>query len=74
MRRQLEDYFKKRFGIEVELFTASGSAGARRMADEFESGVRHFDLHIGGASSTVSGMLDGGAISESWFTEKPEEP
>jgi ABC-type Fe3+ transport system substrate-binding protein len=57
-RRQLEDGFKKRFGIEVEVFTARGSSAVRRMADEFKAGIRHFDLHIGGSSSVVSGLLD----------------
>ena len=39
------------------------------MADEYESGVRHFDLHIGGSSSAVSGMLDEGIFDpfENWF-------
>lgn len=69
LRKQLEENFKKRFGIEVEVFTGRGSAGVRRMADEFKSGVRHFDLHIGGSSSTVSGMLDEGILDaiESWL-------
>ncbi len=69
MRKQLEDNFKKRFGIEVEVFTARGSAAVRRMADEFKAGVRHFDLHIGGSLSTVSGMLDEGIIDaiEPWM-------
>ena len=58
MRKQLEENFKKRYGIEVEVFTARGSAAVRRMADEFKAGVRYFDLHIGGSSSAVSGMLD----------------
>ena len=69
MRKQLEENFKKRFGIEVEVFTARASAGVRRMADEFKSGVRYFDLHIGGSSSAVSGMLDEGILDpiENWF-------
>src|SRR5215204_680333 len=46
LRKQLEENFKKKFGIEMEVFTARGSAAVRRMADEFKSGVRHFDLHI----------------------------
>jgi iron(III) transport system substrate-binding protein len=57
MRRQIEENFKKRFGINVEVFTARGSASVRRIADEFKAGVRHFDLHIGGSSSIVTGML-----------------
>lgn len=69
MRKQIEDHFKKRYGIEVEVFTARGSAGVRRMADEFKAGVRHFDLHVGGSASIISGMLDEGIIDsiEPWL-------
>src|SRR5438132_10298623 len=62
MRKQLEDQFKKRYGVEVEVFTGRGSAAVRRMADEFKAGVRYVDLHIGGSSSIVSGMLDEGIL------------
>ncbi|HUK41416.1 MAG TPA: extracellular solute-binding protein [Candidatus Acidoferrales bacterium] len=69
MRKQLEDGFKKRYGIEVEVFTARGSAAVRRLADEFKAGVRHFDLHIGGSSSVVTGLLDEGLCDaiEPWL-------
>ena len=69
MKKQLEEQFKKRYGIEVETFTARGSAAVRRMADEFKAGVRNFDLHIGGSSSIVSGMLDEGILDpiEPWL-------
>jgi ABC-type Fe3+ transport system substrate-binding protein len=69
LRKQLEDQFKKRYGVEVEVFTGRGSAAVRRMADEFKAGVRHFDLHIGGSSSIVSGMLDEGILDpiEPWL-------
>ena len=69
MRKQVEDQFKKRYGVEVEVFTGRGSAAVRRMADEFKAGVRHFDLHIGGSSSIVSGMLDEGILDpiEPWL-------
>ena len=62
LKRQIEEQFKKRFGIEVEVFTSRGSTGVRRMADEFKAGVHHFDLHIGGSSSIISGMLDEGIL------------
>ena len=69
MRKQLEEQFKKRYGVEVEVFTGRGSAAVRRMADEFKAGVRYFDLHIGGSSSIVSGMLDEGILDpiEPWL-------
>jgi len=70
MKKQIEERFKKRFGIEVETFTARGSTAVRRMADEFKAGVRSFDLHLGGSSSIVSGMLDEGILDpiEPWLT------
>jgi len=69
VKKQLEENFKKRYGIDVEIFTSRGSTGVRRMADEFKAGVRYFDLHIGGSSSIVSGMLDEGIIDaiEPWL-------
>ncbi len=69
LKRQIEEQFKKRYGMEIETFTARGSSAVRRMADEFKAGVRSFDLHIGGSSSIVSGMLDEGILDpiESWL-------
>jgi iron(III) transport system substrate-binding protein len=69
LRKQLEEGFKKRFGLEVEVFTARGSSAVRKMADEFKVGVRHFDLHIGGSSSAVSGLLDEAILDpvENWL-------
>jgi len=69
MKKRVEEQFKKRYGIEVETFTARGSAAVRRMADEFKAGVRNFDLHIGGSSSIVSGMLAEGILDpiEPWL-------
>ena len=69
LRKQLENGFKKRFDIEVEVFTARGSAAVRKMADEFKAGVRYFDLHIGGSSSAVSGLLDEAILDpfENWL-------
>lgn len=69
MRKQVEENFRKRFGIEVEVFTARGSSAVRRMADEFKAGVRHFDVHIGGSLSATSGLLDEGLLDsiEPWL-------
>ena len=69
MKKQIEEQFKKRYGIEVETYTARGSSAVRRMADEFKAGVRYFDLHIGGSSSIVSGMLAEGILDpvEPWL-------
>lgn len=69
LRRILEEGFRKRFGIQVEIITARGSASVRKMADEFRAGVRHVDVHMGGSSSAVSGLLDEAILDpvENWF-------
>jgi len=69
LKKQIEEQFKNRYGLEVEIFTARGGTAVRRMADEFKAGVRHFDLHFGGSSSIISGMLDEGILDpiEPWL-------
>ncbi|TAJ91093.1 hypothetical protein EPO44_14750, partial [bacterium] len=69
LRKLTEEAFKKRFGIDVELVTARGSAIIRRIADESKAGVRHFDIHIGGSNSVVSGLLEEGVLEplEPWL-------
>jgi iron(III) transport system substrate-binding protein len=77
LKKQIQEHFQKRFGIEAELFTSRGSTGVRRMADEFKAGIRHFDLHIGGTSSIVSGMLDEGILAPvepSWMLPEVKDP
>jgi iron(III) transport system substrate-binding protein len=58
LKKQIDDQFSKRYGVEVEVFTARGT-GVRRIADEFKAGVRHFDLHVGGGSTIIPSMNEG---------------
>jgi iron(III) transport system substrate-binding protein len=69
MKKHVEEQFKKRYGIEVEVFTAGAGAAVRRIADEFKAGVRYFDLHIGGSSPIISGMQKEGILDpiEPWL-------
>ena len=62
LRKMTEETFPKRFGIEAELITSRGGAIVRRIADEWKAGVRYFDIHIGGSSSAVSGLLAEGVL------------
>ena len=47
LRKQLGAAMKKKFGINVEIVPARGSAVARRIADEFKSGIHYFDVYTG---------------------------
>ena len=62
LRKLIEEAFRKRFGIDVEMVPARGSTIIRRIADESKAGVRYFDIHIGGSNSAVSGLLAEGIL------------
>jgi hypothetical protein len=60
LRKQLEEAFEQRFpGINLELFPGTASKMLRRISDEFQAGVRYFDIHIGGAGSMITGFVGG---------------
>jgi iron(III) transport system substrate-binding protein len=58
LRQQMEAAFHKRFeGIKLELVATRGSTGITRIVEEKRAGLHYFDLHIGGTSSIVTGLL-----------------
>lgn len=57
LRRGMELAFTRRYGIGVEFVPARGGAIVQRMVSEARSGVRYFDLHIGGTESVIGAML-----------------
>jgi ABC-type Fe3+ transport system substrate-binding protein len=60
LRKRMEEAFEQRFpGIDLELFPGTASKMLRRISDEFQAGVRYFDIHIGGAGSMISGFVGG---------------
>jgi iron(III) transport system substrate-binding protein len=60
LRKQLEESFERRFpGIDLELVPGTASKILRRISDEFQAGVRYFDIHVGGAGSMISGFVGG---------------
>ncbi|MSP41593.1 MAG: extracellular solute-binding protein [Deltaproteobacteria bacterium] len=62
LRKELEPAFKNRFGIEMEIFSATGPQIANRIVTEGKAGVRYFDSFIFGSCTGVplikSGMFD----------------
>lgn len=58
LRKQMEAAFQQRFdGIKLELVAARGSASVNRILEEKKAGVRYFDLHLGGSTSIITGLL-----------------
>ncbi len=58
LRRGIEQGFQQKYGIETEIITGRGASVVRRIADEAKANVHHFDVHIGGSLSFVTGLLD----------------
>lgn len=58
LRQGIEGRFLPKYGIKVELIVARGSPSVRKIADEYKAGVRYVDVHIGGTSSAVQGLLN----------------
>lgn len=58
LRKEFESGFQKAFpGIELELSVARGASNINKIIDEQNAGVRTIDLHIGGTTSIITGLL-----------------
>jgi iron(III) transport system substrate-binding protein len=58
LRKEFETGFHKTYpGIELELNVARGSANINKIAEEQNAGVRSIDLHMGGTTSIITGLL-----------------
>jgi len=58
LRKEFESGFHKAFpGIELELSVARGASNINKVVDEQNAGVRSIDLHIGGTTSIITGLL-----------------
>lgn len=58
LRKQLEAAFAARFpGIELELNVARGGTNINKIVEEQAAGVHSIDLHVGGTTSIITGLL-----------------
>jgi iron(III) transport system substrate-binding protein len=58
LRKELEGGFDKKFpGIQLELNAARGASNINKIIEEQKAGVYGFDLHIGGTTSIITGLL-----------------
>ena len=58
LRKQYQEAFEKKFGIELELVLAPGWQNAGRATAEFKAGVRYFDVLHGGSGTLEPLMHD----------------
>jgi iron(III) transport system substrate-binding protein len=58
LRKEFEAGFKSRYpGIELELSVARGASNINKIVEEHKAGARNVDLHIGGTTSIITGLL-----------------
>jgi len=58
LRKLFETGFQRRFpDIELELSVARGSSNINKIVEEQNAGIKNIDLHIGGTTSIISGLL-----------------
>src|SRR5437764_4742124 len=62
LRKEVERVFEQRFGIDAELIAGRAASIVGKIQQEFKSGVRNFDLHMGGSESMVTGLLSEGIL------------
>jgi iron(III) transport system substrate-binding protein len=69
LRKGIEEYFARRYGVATELVPARGAQVIRRIAEEARAGIRYFDLHMGGSESIVKGLLPANILEpvEPWL-------
>jgi iron(III) transport system substrate-binding protein len=58
LRKEFDSGFQKAYpGIELELNAARGASNINKIAEEQNAGVRTIDLHVGGTTSIITGLL-----------------
>jgi ABC-type Fe3+ transport system substrate-binding protein len=58
LRKEFESGFQSRFpGIELEVNVSRGASNTNKIVEEQNAGVSTIDLHIGGTTSIVTGLL-----------------
>jgi iron(III) transport system substrate-binding protein len=58
LRKEFESGFKSKYpGIELELSVARGASNINKIVEEQKAGARTVDLHVGGTTSIITGLL-----------------
>jgi len=77
LRKALGGVLKSRFGIEPEFLVGQSTTFVRRVADEYQAGVRHFDVIIAGIENLLDRLLPMGAVEPQehyWVLPEVKDP
>jgi iron(III) transport system substrate-binding protein len=77
LRTQLDRVLKQKFGMEVEFVQGTPSKVTRRIADEYQAGVRYFDAAFSSADGFMDRLLPMGAmesVEPYWVLPEVKDP
>jgi len=77
LRIALDALLKSRFGIEPEFLVGQSTVFVRRVADEYQAGVRYFDVIIAGIENLLDRLLPMGAVEPlepQWILPAVKDP
>jgi len=63
LRKAIDAKFKDKFGIGLELFPSRGPENVARILNEYNAGVRYFDVFVSGGATPLS-MVSAGAADD----------
>ena len=77
LRKDLEAAFKPRFGIDIEFTLATSAKVVKRIADEYQGGVRYFDVIISTWDNLEHTLLPKGLVeplASYWVLPEVKDP
>src|SRR4029077_6376791 len=72
LRKAVDARFKEKFGIALELFPSRGPENVTRILNEYNAGVRYFDVFISGGATPLSLVAAGAADDFQSYVILPE--
>jgi ABC-type Fe3+ transport system substrate-binding protein len=72
LRKAIDARFREKFGIALELFPSRGPENVTRILNEYNAGVRYFDVFISGGATPLSLVAAGAADDFQSYVILPE--
>jgi iron(III) transport system substrate-binding protein len=72
LRKAIDARFKEKFGIALELFPSRGPENVTRILNEYNAGVRYFDVFVSGGATPLSLVAAGAADDFQSYMILPE--
>jgi iron(III) transport system substrate-binding protein len=77
LRKALEEAVKKKFGFEIEVVPGTAAKIIRRISDEYQAGIRYFDVIISTFDNLEHSLIPMGAVDPleaHWISPEVKDP